>query len=610
MPPRLRTCLLAVGLAAAAVAVYAPALRGGWLWDDPTEVLDNPLLRDAAGLGRIWRGVGTPDYFPLKTSVQWLEWHLWGANVLGYHCVSLALHVASALLLWALLRRLRIAAAYVGALLFAVHPLAVESVAWISELKNVLSLPLGLGSTLAFITFATTGRRTAYGLSLGLFTAALLAKSSLVPLPAVFALYLWWRRRKTDGGAGRPSRSAVSGSNPGPGQSRGTVATPWAGALALGPFLVIAAMLALVTIHFQRARVIALVAMPPEPLATRLAAGGWAVWFYLGKCLWPAGLLPIYPRWLLAPAWAWLLPSWLALGAGTAALVRLRHRPWARTLGFGLGAFVLLLTPVLGIVPLAYTRLAWVSDHLAYPALAAFAALAAAALDFLMRQVAAPAGANAPWYAWRKARVAGSPSAGPRPARSVAAQRLLVLFTAGLLLAAAAGARSYAAHFGSEERLWRFTAARNPSAWLAWNNLGIVDAQAGRLDAAIDELQRTVALQPNLEGARLNLGRALASRGRLQEAAGQFAAALALEPGNADARSSLRAAHNNLGTALARAGQLEPAVAEFRLALAAEPANAGVHQNLGYALRSLGRDAEAQREFAAAAGLRSTTGGR
>ncbi len=134
--------LLPAALIALAVGwAYLPTLGFGWLWDDGLTVLDNPLLRSWAGLGRIWAGIGTPDYFPLTSTVQWLQWHLWGAQPAGYHATNVILHLLGAWLFGRLLGRLGSRAAWVGALLFAVYPLTVESVVWISELKNTLSLP-------------------------------------------------------------------------------------------------------------------------------------------------------------------------------------------------------------------------------------------------------------------------------------------------------------------------------------------------------------------------------------------------------------------------------------------------------------------------------------
>jgi len=532
------------GLLAAVGIGYFAVVTGTPLWDDPSEIFANPLLRDPHGLARIWLGSGTPDYFPLKTSVQWLQWQLWGADVRGYHLTNLALHALAALLVWHLLRRLGLRFAYFCALLFAVHPLAVESVAWISELKNVLSLPLLLGALLAYLTFDRTGRGTAYFASVLLFTAAMCAKTSVVMFPGALILYAYWQHGQV---TGRTLR-------------------------AIAPYLAVSLGLGLVTVHFQNHRVMAYLPMPAESLATRVAGGGWAIWFYLAKCLFPFDLLPIYPRWSLQPAVAWLLPPWLALAAVFGWCWRARAT-WGRAAIFGLGSFVLNLVPVLGVIPLAFARISRVSDHLAYLSLVSVVALI---------------GAAAGWCCDRS----------PAFAQRV---ELRCAVAAALLLAALAATCSYAAKFVSEETLWTYNVRRNPGAWLAQNNLGIVLAQSGRVDEALPHLQAAVALRPDLFGARMNLGQALAQSRNWPGAIPQFKAASILDPANADAKASLRAALNNYANSLARSGHFQAAVDQYQKSLTVDPSNAEAHRNLANALHALGRDREAYQQLDQAA---------
>jgi hypothetical protein len=146
--------LVVVGL-----AIYLPSIRGGWLWDDGKYVLHNAIVHSPDGYWQSWttlNAVGenlSDTYHPLSTLAEWVEWHLWGGQTLGYHLVSVALHITSALLLWRLFSRLGFAFAWVGAMLFLTHPLMVESVAWITELKNTLSLPLLLMAALTWLDY-------------------------------------------------------------------------------------------------------------------------------------------------------------------------------------------------------------------------------------------------------------------------------------------------------------------------------------------------------------------------------------------------------------------------------------------------------------------------
>ncbi len=224
MAPRAQiiTILPALAIVAAALFIYAPALNGAWLWDDNLLIFSNARLHSLTGLGKIWFAAPTTDYWPLTWTLLWLEWHLWGDAQLGYHLVTLALHVASAFLIWRILARLGLRRGWIGALLFTVHPLAVESVAWISEIKNTLSLPLFLLAFEAWLD-AEEKRPGAYPRSVALYLLAMLAKTSTVMLPLVLALYCWWKRDRI-------------------------TRAEW---LRLVPYIAVALMLGAVTLHFQ-----------------------------------------------------------------------------------------------------------------------------------------------------------------------------------------------------------------------------------------------------------------------------------------------------------------------------------------------------------------------
>ena len=174
--------------------VYWPAFHGDWLWDDSSLIRDNTRLRSFYGLYEIWFSAPETDYWPLSWTLLWLEWHLWQDQTVGYHVASLGLHLISAFLIWRLLSKLGLRWGWIGGLLFVLHPLAVESVAWMSEIKNTLSLPLFLLSLEALIETDETNSPWAYGRSFLLYLAAMLAKTSVITLPFVFLLYCWWKR--------------------------------------------------------------------------------------------------------------------------------------------------------------------------------------------------------------------------------------------------------------------------------------------------------------------------------------------------------------------------------------------------------------------------------
>jgi uncharacterized membrane protein YeaQ/YmgE (transglycosylase-associated protein family) len=189
------TILQALVIAAAVLWIYQPVLHGDWLWDDDILVTDNAVVHDPSGLWKIWFDPGSMiDYQPLKVSVSWLQWQLWGNDTLGYHLTNVLLHIVGALLAWRLLSKFGLRLAWLGGLIFAIHPVQVESVAWIAELKNTLSLPLFLLAMCAWIDYDECGKSKDYFLALGLFLAAMLCKPTMVMFPMVILVHAWWKR--------------------------------------------------------------------------------------------------------------------------------------------------------------------------------------------------------------------------------------------------------------------------------------------------------------------------------------------------------------------------------------------------------------------------------
>jgi hypothetical protein len=491
-PARNGFWLQALLLVLAGYWIYAPALHGGWLWDDGDEIFRNPLLRDPAGWWKIWITPGGVDYFPLKTTLQWCLWQAGGARPALYHLTSLALHVVSGLLFWRLLARLGVRLAWWGGLLFVVHPLAVESVAWISELKNTLSLPLLLLAMLAYLDFEDFRTARAYVLSLGFFLLALLGKTSVVMFPAVILLYGWSKR-------GRIGRRDIGDSL---------------------PFFVLSAGFGLVTLWFQHVRATAEWALPAVSPGSRLISAGLAIAFYFEKGVFPSGLLPIYPEWHLHPLSFWQCLPWpiLAIALGGCWI---RRSTWGRPALLGLGFFLLNLVPVLGFVPMAYHHIAWVADHFAYLSLLGLLGLGVA-------------GAGRVVDRWERASAAWL-----RPcAMGVAA---------GVVVALAWESRAYASWFRSEETLWTRTLRRDPSLWMAHKNLGYAWSEQGRIPEAIDEYAVALSLNPDFPEAHNNLGSLLAERGQLPEALAQFQEAVRLAPHYWAARANLERAERALG---------------------------------------------------------------
>ena len=540
-----RTAVLAAAVAVLAVIVYAPALAGGFVWDDDAHVT-RPELRGADGLRRIWTEIGaTQQYYPVTHSFFWVQARVWGDSPFGYHLTGLVLHLACALLAWRVLLRLRVPGAGIAAVLFAVHPVHVESVAWVSEQKNTLSGVLGLSSVLLFlhapaarplgIVPEARPRRRATLPALAVFAAALLAKSVVAMLPLALLVLAWWR-------SGRPGVRALL--------------------RPLAPFLVLAAAAGALTTWVEAAWIGARGTAFALSAAERLCIAGRALWFYARTLVAPVHLAFVYPRWTPDAS---LLTAWLPLAGvvlAAAALWRLRDRI-GRAPVVTLAVFAILLAPALGFVNVYPFRFSFVANHFQYLATLAPLALIGAGVARL-------------------------------PAAALPAGAVAVL----ALVLAVLGARE-ARLYTDAETLWTATLRRNPRSAIAHTNLGVEWARRGRLADAIAITRRAIELEPDAAEARVNLGSYLDRAGWRQEAIEAYRAAAAVRPGHAPA-------HYNLAGLLARTGRLREALSAYERAVAAAPRLPEARFNRAVVLLRLGRVAEAASGFRDVLRLRPT----
>ncbi|HVU87055.1 MAG TPA: tetratricopeptide repeat protein [Pirellulales bacterium] len=482
---------LAAALVAMAFVVYLPTLRAELIWDDGENITTNETLRSAAGLWDMWLvPESIQQYYPLMYTTYWVEYHLWELRPFGYHLDNILLHATAVLLLWRLLVRLQVPGAWLAAALFAVHPVCVESVAWVTERKNVLSLSLALASMLCYLRYSPVAveidrapdskkrRALWYALAFLLFALALFAKTMVVSLPAVLLVIYWWKRGRLEG------REIV----------------------ALLPFFAIGLALSLITIWMETHHVGAQGDDWSQPFLNRFLLAGRALWFYPSKLLWPHPLVFLYPRWKIDPQvwWQYLFPAaalalpivlWLARG-------RIGRGPLAAVL-----IFAGVLFPSLGFFNIYYMRYAQVADHFQYHSCTALFALAAAGAVGAIIKI--PAGNRSMVY------LAGA----------------ALLFILGVL--------SYRQTFIYQDipTLLGDIIAKNPGNWMPYANLADhVDSQ-GKFDEAADLLATSIRLceEDKISGIRLfeirrKRGFVLMEAGRFDEADRQFGAALEMRP--------------------------------------------------------------------------------
>jgi protein O-mannosyl-transferase len=483
------TWLFALALIAITLLAYLPVWNGQPIWDDDAHIT-NPALRSFYGLTLIWTQLGvTQQYYPLVHTAFWIQQKLWDDSFLGYHLVNILLHCASAIVLLRILLRLKIPGAWLAAALFALHPVQVESVAWISELKNTLSGAFFFCSLLIYLKFDERRTALVYVGSLVLFIVGLLCKTAIAPLPAIIAVILWWKR----------------------GQVRFRHDL-----LPLIPFVVVGLLAGSFTALFERNFIGAVGSDFQLSILQRCLIAGRDFWFYLFKLVWPAKLTFIYPRWSVSGAvwWQYLFPIGALLLLAYAWHLRNRNRgPLAAAL-----IFLGLLFPALGFIDVFPFLYSFVADHFQYLACAASLTLFAAGVAVGVEKFA-------------------------RTTKNFLGP------VVSLVLLSALGFLSWrqAHDYRDVETLWRTTIARNPSCWMAYSNLGSFLSGIGLTDEAIQNFRKALELRPEQSKDRNNLGKALLQQGRFIEAMEEFQTALKISPNDSVTENNIGAAYLQKG---------------------------------------------------------------
>lgn len=529
---------------------YQPAWHGEYIWDDPKWVSEQPGAHSWQGLEQIWFHPAQ-QFYPLTYTLCWLEYYLWGNNPTGYHLVNILFHVSNAVLLWILLRRLSVPGAWLAAAIFALHPVNVESAVWISEQKNTLSCFFFLYSLLAALKFwmpelaqppASAARHPSsalrppqfYWLAFVFFLCALLSKTAALPLPAVILLLVWWKRGRL----------------------------AWRDIFPSFLFFAVGVALGFATLQIEHH----IGARGKEfdiPLVVRCLIAGRAVWFYLGKLVWPHPLIMIYPRWQISPS---SVTAWLCLLAVPAilAVLWLKRNTWGRPLFVAFAYFLGMLFLTLGFFNIFFFRYSFVSDHFQY-----FACLGPIALF-----------------------AAGATLAVSRLGKAGAF--LAPLLSACLLAVLGTLTWKQCETFANAETLWRTTVNRNPYAYAAYINLGDIFMNKGQVDAAIEKYQKALALHPE-SFTYDDLGLALLRQGKTDAAYSAFEKALQLQPDHASDDYAI--ALCGVGDMHLDKGEIVAAIQSYQKALQVEPALPIVWLSLGSAYVRQGDFAHAEHAY-------------
>jgi protein O-mannosyl-transferase len=547
-------------LMVATFIAYQPVWHGGFLWNDfciphsPQELGHYTL----SGLDDIWFHE-THQYYPLTYTSCWLEYHLWGLNTTGFHLDNILLHSLSAILVWLILRRLSVPGAWLAGAIFALHPVNVESVAWLAERKNCLSCFFFLCSILAALRFWLPELESAVGspqstvrsplnlryywLAFGLFICALFSKTTTIPLPAVILLLVWWKRGRIT----------------------------WADVKPSIPFFAAGFAIGLITHHMEHS----LGAHGKDfqiSLVDRCLIAGRSFWFYLGKIFWPHPVIFVYPRWKTAPSPAM---AWLSLLAFVPVLIVfwLARKSWGRPAFVALAYFGGMLFLMLGFFNIFFFLYSFVSDHFQYEACIGPIALFAAALTVAFSQKST---VHRPQSTVMATPQPGEAGPALQPFNPSTLQRSSYFAISGCILAILGTLTWKQCHtYTNEETLWRTTATENPKAFLAHTDLADIYMDEGKLDAAIQQYRMSLAIRMDPEICH-NLGNALLQIGKPDEAAVYFAKALELDPKYA-------VGYSDLGNMYLQKGQIDPAIQYMQKALEMEPDMPITYYNLGNA---------------------------
>ena len=536
-----RAVLLGIfaGILCLTFAAYLPAVSAGYVWDDDAWLTANPLVSDTEGLVKIWTTTQSFQYYPLLFTTFWVEHQVWGLDPTGYHVVNIFLHACNAFLVGLILNRLGVPAAWWVAVIFAVHPVHVESVAWVTERKNVLSGVFGLSAALVYLAFDRDRRRIRYALALLLFACAMLAKTASATLPVALAMVMLWRRR--------------------PATIRDL--------LPLAPFVLIAAALASVTVFLEEGLVAVVRSDFHLSAAQRIVIAARALLFYPSKLLFPYPLIFNYPRSTLdAGSWNAIRPVVaVALIAMGLAALWIRGSRGSRGVACAACVYAITILPALGFFNVYAFRYSFVADHFQYLASIGPLTLLALAGRAIFRAVTTRS----------RTPIAHSGGSGWRRMSSRVAAGAIVVVLAAMTW-------NQAGAYRDESTLWKDTLAKNKDSWIAHHSLATLDSKSGNFDSAVRQFDEALRCKPTSAESFTGRGHARAKQGQLEPALADLNRAIELDP-------TYPQAYLNRGEVRVAARQFEGAIADIDRFLSSNPRHAPAYQVRAAAFTGLGQ---------------------
>ena|SRR3989339_117341 len=514
---------------------YAPAIRNGYIWDDDDYVLNNLLIRSPNGLKNIWfdfsaAKIFTHQYYPMVFTSFWIDYQLWRLNPFYYHLVNIILHSFNAIIIFLILYKLKVHGAWFAAFIFALHPVHVESVAWISERKNVLSTFFYLLAVLSYIKYLKLGEslskdtglkpfdkyQTFYFISLFLYICALLTKTVTCSMPVAILLLLWWKQKKIF----------------------------FKNLLPLIPFFIIGFIMGILTIWVEKNFVGARGIVWDFSIIDRFLIAGRAIWFYVSSLLWPNNLIFIYPKWQIDSGiwWQYLYPaSVIAILIISVFLQKFISNALLIALLF----FIITLAPALGFIDIYPMKFSFVADHFQYLASIGLITIWVAGIAILFKKF----GKNLNWVKY------------------IIFLTILTLFSRKVWL------QSHI--YKDQMTLWQDTIIKNPAATLAHNNLSILYYNQGEYEKSIEECQRVIELDPKEFRAYINLGNTYKMQKKYNKAIIAYQKAIELNQNS-------EIAYNNLGNLYREQSKYNDAIIAYQKAIKSNPIFFNAYNNLAF----------------------------